>query len=261
MSAVGATWDPFGPSYDLPPYPSPPRAYLIATTPRSGSHFLGHLLRATGQLGAPLEYFKPDRIATWQALHGLASAEDAIARLLQLRTSPSGWFGVKAHGPDYELFAESGLAARFPAFERIVHTIRRDRVAQAVSLSVAQQTGAWISFHRVRGQARYDFAAIHAALRGINSDALAWQARLEVSAVPRYTVVYEELVADPKHQVQALLTWFGLDPDVAGDPCFDLMPARQAKPSNLVWAQRFTQDFVEVYGQDALVELLDLGNA
>lgn len=48
--------------FDFPLRPSPPpRPYLLASTPRSGSTYVSHLFWQTGCLGAPLEYcnFEP----------------------------------------------------------------------------------------------------------------------------------------------------------------------------------------------------------
>jgi LPS sulfotransferase NodH len=50
-------WNQFGAAYDFPDFSGAFRNYLIASTPRCGSHYLGHLLRATGRLGSPLEFF------------------------------------------------------------------------------------------------------------------------------------------------------------------------------------------------------------
>ena len=45
-------WTQFGSSYDYPCFESQPRTYLIASTPRSGSHYLGHKLMRPAHMAA-----------------------------------------------------------------------------------------------------------------------------------------------------------------------------------------------------------------
>ncbi len=169
------SWDQFGADYDFPDFVGTPRSYLIASTPRCGSHYLGHLLRATGQLGSPLEYFSRGRIADWQARLAMTANCDLFKHLLRRRTSPSGWFGVKAHWPQFEPIAAAPELFSLFQFQRFVQLTRADRVAQAVSLVIAQQTSAWISFQAPQQQPVYDAAAITAALAGIDHQLGCWQ--------------------------------------------------------------------------------------
>jgi LPS sulfotransferase NodH len=95
-----AKWNPFDSECDLPRYVGrPAHQYLIASSQRSGSYLLSYLLRETGQLGFPLEYLHPEHAPMWRQRFGVSSMNEVILNLFERRTSPNGWFGIKAHWP------------------------------------------------------------------------------------------------------------------------------------------------------------------
>ena len=55
----------FSDSLDLPAVSGPERSVLIASTPRCGSHMIGHAMAGTGLLGVPFEYCNPANHAAW----------------------------------------------------------------------------------------------------------------------------------------------------------------------------------------------------
>ncbi len=232
------SWDQFGEAYDFPDFLGTARSYLIASTPRCGSHYLGHLLRATGQLGSPLEYFSRGRIADWQARLGTTTHYDLFRQLLRRRTSPSGWFGVKAHWPQFEPIAADPELFGLFQFERFVQLTRADRVAQAVSLVIAQQTSAWISFQSPRQQPVYDPEAITAALTGIDHQLGCWQRFFTSRGLKPLVLSYDELAKDPTGSVGRVLKYCGL-PAAESPMGSSLLPHRQASPLNQAWADRF----------------------
>ncbi len=125
-----------GAEHDLPAHPTP-RAYLIASHPRSGSSLLARALWDTGRAGRPWEYFGAVHIAQfharWRLPHAPApnpawwdravralrrrlghraptagerlglerwtqeAVRDYVERLVAHRTTENGVFGVKAH--------------------------------------------------------------------------------------------------------------------------------------------------------------------
>ena len=132
-------WDQFGPDYDFPEYPGQPMSYLIATTPRCGSHHLGHLLTATGMLGSPLEYFSKGRLRDWREKLAAADTVDLFRQLFRRRTSPSGWFGVKAHWPQFQqIMADEEVCGLFN-FRRYLHIERRDRLVGEHELGLVHE--------------------------------------------------------------------------------------------------------------------------
>jgi LPS sulfotransferase NodH len=239
---VGMTaWDQFGPDYDFPEFTGQPQSYLIATTPRCGSHHLGHLLCGTGMLGSPLEYFSKGRLRDWQEKLEATSRWDLFEKLFRRRTSPSGWFGVKAHWPQFEQIANDPTLFPLFNFTRFIHIERRDRIAQAISWVIAQQSSAWISFHETTQEPTYDFAAIQNAVAVIDAQTETWKQFFASQDIKPLTVVYEDLVASPERAVDAVLMHCGLtrDPTQARKTH---QPTRQASSRNTAWVERYHRD-------------------
>jgi LPS sulfotransferase NodH len=234
-------WDQFGAVYDHSHFADRPRTYLIASTPRSGSHYLGHLLFGTGEFGSPLEYFQPGHMATWKKTLEAADTEAVIRCLFVRRTSPSGWFGVKAHWSDFAPICEDPALLRFLDLRKYIRIVRRDTLSQAISLALARQTGAWISFHSQQRKPVYDPAAIRAAVAEIEAQTSGWDAFFREHGIAPIEIAYEDLLADPGAMVDAIRAFFDLDARPAS-VASDLCPERQASDINLEWRRRYIDD-------------------
>jgi len=233
---TNSDWDQFGPDYDQPTYEGRSRTYVIASMPRSGSHMLGHLLHATGQLGSPLEYVHRRHLATWQKTLGEPTRTATLRAIMRRRTSPSGWFGVKTHWPQFQAVLEDAELFAALDVQEWIRITRSDRVAQAVSLVIAQQTQAWISFHEARREPEYDFDAIAAAVRNLAEQESAWDAYFAEQGIEPLTVVYEEMLDDPAAVVTTVCARLGVS---MPRPVSRSQTARQATGVNAEWRHRF----------------------
>ena len=232
-------WDQFGQDYDHPPFEGTPRLYLIASTPRSGSHFLGHQLLETGALGSPLEYFHEPHLRTWMAELGTPDLVSTIKQLYRRRTSPSGWFGAKAHWNQFKPIAERPALFRFLGIETYIEITRSDRIAQAISYVIAQQTGAWISFHSAQAEPRYDFAAIRQVADALDHHIAQWRAFFAANAITPLIVDYDDLTADPKATVDRIMAHCGVERTGTAP---QWQPQRQASDINARWRDRYLAD-------------------
>lgn len=232
-------WNQFGSEYDLPPFEGDTRTWILASTGRSGSHYLGHLLTETGALGAPLEYLHPQHIERWQRRLGVDDLDGVLAYLHAHRTSPTGWFGIKAHWRNqFVRFAKDPELLRQLAVERYVSIRRRDRVAQAISMVMARQTKAWISFHTAKAEPEYDAEAIRKAIGGLDREVTTWDTFFADQGVSPLIVEYEDLESDPEGTVDGVLSWFGVERQPGVQPHAQ-QPARQANALNEEWKERF----------------------
>lgn len=195
--------------YDLPPYSGPARSYLIATTQRTGSHYLAHLLARTSWGGVPFEYMNPHRVALELRLRGWAITDESERRLLRemqaRRTGATGFFGLKAHWHTWQEAAARPLVGDLARPSCIVHLSRRDREAQAASLAIAERSGVWVEFdERPRPPTGCTDAARERALRRIESERRAWEAYLATWPGPVLRLVYEDVRDDPLAALDAL---------------------------------------------------------
>jgi LPS sulfotransferase NodH len=239
--SVADGWDQFGPLYDHPPFDGIPRVYLIAASARTGSHYLAHLLFNTGALGSPLEYFNPSLYPKWQRLLDVPDFRDMFLQLARRRTSPNGWFGAIVHWRHFSpMLADAALMEALGKLE-FIRLTRGDVIGRAISFVIARQTGAWHSFHAIKNEPHYDFAAIKEALKRIENDEHGWREFFAAEGIDPLAFAYEEVVADPAATVDRVCAHLGV---TAAAPAFvpPLLPRRQSNPLKAEWKERFLAD-------------------
>lgn len=195
--------------YDLPAYQGPTTTYLLATTQRTGSHYLAHLLARTPWGGVPFEYVNRFRVSRELAARGLrpsAAAEVALLREMRSRrTGSSGLFGVKAHWHSWRETMGRPDLRDLVSPSAVVYLARRDRTAQAHSLAVAEQTGVWVDFGRATTtQVSCAREVLVDAGERIEAECAAWEGFLAGSPGPTLRLCYEDVRDDPHGAVEAV---------------------------------------------------------
>ncbi|MCU7556109.1 Stf0 family sulfotransferase [Alteromonas sp. ASW11-19] len=218
------------------------KTLVIASTVRSGSHMLGHALHATGAFGFPLEYAHPKNLAEWQKRFGVTNSEAAFEQLLKTRTSENGVFGIKIHYRHLNtLGGLKGLLSRFPDPHFVLLT-RDDLVAQAVSLSIARQTGNWIS-----GQAdnnkpvTYSYNDIADSMRRVILDNASWQYLLAANGVKSLAMQFSEVQSNTRHAITRIADFMNVEIDPQTVPTTPVTQA-QKNSVNQTWIERFIEE-------------------
>lgn len=236
--------DQFSEAHDQPGTDRPARMILIASTPRCGSHMLGHAMAGSGLLGVPYEYCNPANMAEWQRRLGTATGPDTLRRIMTRRTTPNGVFSLKAHfehcGP---MGGFDGLRALMPG-AAVVHIRRADVLRQAISYAVARQTGVWITGQEaVSDSARYDAGLIAACLDDIALQNALWVSSFREAGIRPLDVFYESLVADVAGTVTQVARVAGvIGPD-------DHVPAEAATTRQSQGSR--TEDWIRRYRADS----------
>ncbi|MFQ1702475.1 Stf0 family sulfotransferase [Loktanella agnita] len=243
---------------------SPPEhAYLLCTMPRSGSTMLCDLLKQTGVAGRPNSFFRPqsmgDFAARWNVpAHGID--DFALAYLCAVRdrgTAGTGCFGMRIMWDNLPGLA-SRLRQLFPAARgdraclnaafgklKFIHLFRADKVAEAVSYDIAEQSGLWhrnadgTEMERVAPPAEpvYDKARIQAAYADVTAGNDAWLAWFENQAITPLSISYEALAAASAQHLRQILQFIGMDPSRADGIVPGTAPL--ADERNRAWAERF----------------------
>lgn len=232
---------PLSARFDFPFVTTPTTFYCVAATARSGSTYLCRQLWATGLMGAPAEYFN---------YHGMLLRMAArlqprtlyhyLKLLLALRTSPNGVFGFHAHWEHFQFLAHARMLPNLPGL-RFIHIERLDRLAQAVSMAKAEQTGQWSARSDSRRQPVYRAEHIRSCLARIERWNRSWNTLFERWGISPVRVTYESLVADPTAVIDGVLTAFGLVRDPARR--IDIpAPLRQSDAVNAEWIARFRRE-------------------
>ena len=227
---------------------------IVCATQRSGSTLLCELLKATGVAGIPNEYFQhfKDSGLADQPRQYLAGVSDpAVLDLLppldpgvpeagfdfdavrRAGTTPNGVFAAKimwSHTPDlWRRLGDRSLEDVFGPL-RYVQVVRRDKVAQAVSLWTAIQTQAWRSGEAWAAEPVYSFAAIKHLVAWLSEGERGWTEWLRRREPD--VVVYEDFARDPGPTIEIL----------AGVPAPDAPLQRQSGSRASAWAERFVAE-------------------
>jgi trehalose 2-sulfotransferase len=261
--------------------PRPERAYLVCATPRSGSTLLCQALQGTGVAGRPEEFFEElaatglprqpreyfDGVADPSLLALLperragaaitaARARERLAHALRAGTTPNGVFGAKMMWAYFSDFLaglrgeappgapEPDLLAALFGDLRYVRVVRRDKVAQAVSLWRALQTQAWRD--EGSGACEHEVVYHHGAIAHL-ADRLAahdeaWTAWFAAHGIEPAVVVYEGLADAVEPTVRSLLRRLGLEPAGAAWRFTPPRMRRQADEVSEAWTARFAAE-------------------
>lgn len=233
--------DQFSRTHDFPLETHVEKTLVIASTPRSGSHFLGHTLHRTQHFGFPLEYSNPRNKSKWEEIFDVRGIENILNCLKKKRTSPNGVFSIKAH---YSHLPQFGGFKGFLSHVENPYFIlltREDLLKQAISLSIARQTGVWISGQEARSSdAKYDEKDIAFCLKRTILHNASWKYLLSTHNVKYMELTFEKARDNLPQAVDRIAEFMGLDVPVEQ---FNIEPAtkKQSTAINNEWRERFLE--------------------
>jgi trehalose 2-sulfotransferase len=222
------------------------RGYAICTEPRSGSVFLCRLLRSTGVLGHPAEYFNANAIRGSRGLPDYPLDPEAqLAEIPRLGSSANGIYGLKIFGEQFDAVKSTRWAERLPSLA-FVHLERRDLLGQAISHVRAVQTQQWTSSSPAKAEAAYDRELINAALVKAAREQTRWRYYFARNGLPVLPLVYEDVVQAPQETVEAVGRLIGLSetPRVNMEQFGELAIQRDAQSDE--WRARFLAESRDV---------------
>jgi trehalose 2-sulfotransferase len=244
-------------------------AYILCGTPRTGSTLLCNLLASTKTTGNPDSYYGRRFIPDWAAEWGLPKPDSLSERDFEagyldaaIRVGKAGTeiFGLRLMRENLGELSDildriyPGLALDKARFERAfgsilyIHLSRENKLAQAVSLVKAEQTGLWhiapdgTEIERLAPpqEPRYDFERIRRELTELESYDEAWNDWFAEQDISPLRVGYESLAADSAGTLVRICETLGVEPpDTA-----DVKPgvAKFSDETSLDWMRRFRAD-------------------
>lgn len=241
-------------------------SYIVCATPRSGSTLLCDLLAETGVAGRPESYFRRQDISDWARRWGVSPPDQTdseefdrsyLAAALRAGASENGVFGLRLMwGSVAELSARlnalyPGLHDEAALFEKsfgkilYIHLSRRDRIAQAVSLLRAEQSGLWHlaadGTERERSSppahAVYDADRLSGFLTELEMDDAVWVAFFARNRIEPLRLTYETMAAAPQVAIAGILSALGREPERVAT--VKSRTAKLADKTSLEWADRF----------------------
>lgn len=245
-------------------------SYVICTSPRSGSTLLCLLLRATGRAGNPESYFHQPSVEKWLESLGEkppfpASEREVLELVFQSAITKgslnTGIFGLRLQRPSFKFLIKQltklhpHLSGDEQKFEKVfgrtcfIHLTRHNKVAQAVSLLKAEQTGLWhvaddgseLERQSPPENPFYDPIGIRDRVNEVTAYDQQWIDWFAVEKINPFRIVYEDLSADPLKALKQILGHMEIDCENLGD----IKPgvSKLADKTSQEWVERFRSEY------------------
>lgn len=178
------------------------RGYVICATPRTGSYFLCDLLRSTGCLGRPHEYFGGPAMRRIGSPDYPLDFAGQVAAVLRDGCTANGVFGAKLFAAQFDRHGRKlfdKLGDPLPIFLE-----REDVLGQAISFTRAAQTDTYFAGDLQEKVPRFDAALIRDYLEQILRWNAGWQLYFACSGVSPLRLSYEQVTAAPQMAVDRI---------------------------------------------------------
>lgn len=201
----------------------PHLSYAVAATPRSGSTFLCEILRSTGIAGHPAEHLRQPGVIL--AVHCRFDYLRYLRIMMTNKMTDNGVFGTKfishfLRALERETGSDFGSIFR-AHISKIIHLVRRDKIAQAVSVVVARKTSVWHVFdkktqHEYRERLQEleftdeDLGEVHKYHQHIIGEEAYLGKLFQTYRLSPLVVEYEELLEDPERILRMMLEYLGV---------------------------------------------------
>lgn len=234
-----------------PPGWSPPRKTLmIVGTPRAGTQFLCQLLRQTGVCGYPDEFFNPGIAKKYIP----GNEHDVIARLLlpkQFGATPNDVASVKFFAASFDIISQHANLFDFYPTPQFLYISRQDKLAQAISLARARQTGKWTADHADRQPPSYSSKLIYHCLRKICIDTARFDMYFSRNGITPIRLTYEQIVSNPKHIISMIVSALDVEWN-NGLNTIEYSQKIQRDPTSIEWRNRFISENRDMSWLDVL---------
>ena len=172
---------------------------------------LGHALYKTDSFGFPLEYAQVANLAEWQRRLGIRDFNAVLAEIQQRRTSPNGVFGIKIHYSHIKQFGGFREVMKCFPDAYYIRLSRKDVLRQAVSLSIARQTGVWISGQRpVNTEPKYSVPHINECLRTTILEDSSWRYVLASSGCRHIELDFDDVRNNLASSIRSIASFMGV---------------------------------------------------
>ncbi len=189
----------------------PQKSYAIVGAQRCGSSVLCDYLKRTGIAGNPEEYFLSWENSELAKQHSVSTQSDYLELVLEEGTSPNGVFGINIMWSTYLENVVPKLQ-KMPCYEQIpqpfllqqifpdldfIWLIRRNKVKQAISWTIASQTDIWTvrkgDKKEPKHKPEFDFQLIDSFYQRILEGEHGWSRFFSINGVKPLQLFYEDL--------------------------------------------------------------------
>lgn len=218
--------------------------YIVCSTPRSGSNLLCLTLKEMG-IGAPDEYFNRRKKSGNLLVPRTELTEHSIRnyclKILE-ENKKGGVFGMNLHLSQMDDFPElwTALPTLFPG-SRYLYLTRKDLFRQAISHTIAHQTGAWSSEILPTALPFYHPKEVRERLQTLTQEMERWEEFFRRHHLSPLRIFYEELEHNFEKTLSEIIHSLGL-PNTIPLPPPPLK--KQADLHSEEWYRRAIQDYL-----------------
>jgi hypothetical protein len=210
-------------------WPTIEACLAVLITARVGSTYLAREMELIFDIGRMGEYLNPLLVKNHAAVQKVSNREDE-------------WFAFKG-GPKAVMAAE--MFGFFEAYRnKTVFTllVRRDIVAQAVSMRKAHQTGQWHSYVKKQQEPVYEAAELTSAIQSIVARTAQLRLYAQQSGRPWLMLFYEDFSNGDFTRAMAAFDAFGIPRRKAGTKIRARPVERVADAINEAWIERYNTE-------------------
>jgi len=227
--------------------PEPLTGIFLCMIPRSGSTYLGAVLRDNG-FGEFMERF---RVVNGSLEEDVANAkssiyDDYVRHKISRSRGKSGHVGFKVDWPQFVPLYYLGAWRRYFTTSHFIYLTRENILLQAISRYVGETTGIFHSPHLQDGQQippdlPFDFARIESHVRQLVDMMSAWERFFAFEGVTPLRFTYEKIISDTEAGLKAIAAETGLPLTLPANLSNEFQPI--STPVN----QKLRDAFVEEY--------------
>ena len=228
---------------------------MVCATPRSGSSYLCGLLANTKIAGNPEEYYWKDNILDGYKKWKVNDFAGYFKKSLEAGSTYNRVFGAKIMWGYIDDFIQrlkkitrSNFSSDKLLFEfyfpnlKFIYIWRKDFVAQAVSWTIASQTGIWFSGsnNKPDKKPKYNFQIINNLVKEIKTHNKAWNDWFTENQITPLKIKYEDLDIHTNKVMIGVMNL--LDLDLPSDTAIKASYKRQTDSIKKEWTQRFLSE-------------------
>jgi LPS sulfotransferase NodH len=215
---------------------------FICYTNRCGSNFVAELLASTGAYNLAGEFFNHDTVNNHMQTRALKDIAAYFEYLCDTQ-SKNGKLASKLAVTHLQILHMSGILDQIIDRCRFLVVERNDRLMQAISMSIASQTGQWASYMPSRtphSDAEFSRKQIEAVIEGTIKQQRVFDLFFAYNGIDHHKIIYEQLVSAPELNIEALSGWLG--ESIGRVNLEKIKLQRQMSTKNVEWRRLFLEE-------------------
>ena len=221
----------------------PSLRYFLCSIPRSGTNFLATLISSTELLGNPFEYFTKKHNQYVSEKLNVTDQTKLLEKMYRHLSTPNGVFGSKLFYHQFAWHPEVLDTNIMLSGFKFIYLERRDRIAQAISWTIADQTRSFTSQQEDKKEPVYNYYKIKSFMHTIAKEYSSWEMYFSLHNIKPLRIYYEDIIENPAQTINEIANYLGVELDPSKEVTSVLKKQRNSLNSD--WYERFKKEYIE----------------